>query len=99
MSDAPHHDEPVTPPHHDEPVTPPHHDEPAHPPHVPTVDEILATMMKQGVTDLDTLAHKIHEQAVLAAGADEPATESTFIWDGDAYVYHHVSVPTTTTCW
>jgi hypothetical protein len=92
----------------------PHHDadSPAgeHPPagghpsgtapgHVPTKKEILEALKKQGVSDLEALAAKIHEEAKLAEASDEPTTESTFIFDGDAYVYKHVSIPTTVACW
>lgn len=79
-----------------------HKDKPAAggPSQPPTVEDILAAMKKKGVTDLNTLASKIVEQE--ESSEDEPATESTFIFDGDAYIYKHVSVPTTEPqikCW
>lgn len=51
-----------------------------------TVDDILEAMRKQGVTDLRQLAEKIVEEEE----SDESVTDSTFVWSGDSYVYHHV---------
>ena len=76
----------------------PHQPEAGHTPtphRVPTEAEVLEALRQQGVTDLESLAAKIVAVAQEEEESDEPATESTFIWDGDSYVYHHVSVPTT----
>jgi hypothetical protein len=69
-------------------------DAPSHDPaHRPTVEELLESMRRQGITDLHGLATAIVE----GDDSDESATESTLIWSGDSYVYRHVSIPTTET--
>ncbi len=91
MSDAPHHNDDPAAGAHPSGATGPAHAK------VPTVEEILEKMKKQGVTDLEGLAKRIVDEA----SASEDDSSSTFIFDGDAYIYKHTESTTETSvkCW